>query len=74
MKDGSFVGAVGEQLGQEGEQAEQRAQHGEAALAILNIGGGDHAVHEQALGIHENVALLALDQLGRIKAGRTRLD
>jgi hypothetical protein len=70
MKDWSLVGAVGEQFRQKGEQAEQGTQQRKPAVAILNIGGGHHAVQEQALGIDENVPLFALDQLGRIKAGR----
>jgi len=70
VKDRSFVGAVGEQLCEIGEQAEQRRQQGQAAVAILNVGGGDDAVQEQALGIDQNVPLLALDQLARVKAGR----
>ena len=70
MKDRSFIGAVGEEFPEEWEHAEQRRQQGDAAVAILNVGGGDNAVQEQALGIEENVALLALDQLARIKAGR----
>src|SRR5208337_4807114 len=38
-KDRSFVGAVGEQLLEEGKQAEERRQQGEATIAILNVGG-----------------------------------
>ena len=70
VKDRPVIGAVGEQFSQEGEQAEQRRQQSQAAVAILNVGGGDDAVQEQALRIDENVPLLALDQLARIKAGR----
>ena len=69
-KDRPLVGAVGEQLFEKGEEAEQRRQQREAAVAVLNVGGGDDAVQEQALGIDEDVPLLALDQLARIKAGR----
>src|SRR3990172_8381577 len=69
-EDRPLIGAVGEQFSQEREQAEQRRQQGEAAVAILNVGGGDDAVQEQALRIDQNMTLLALDQLARIKAGR----
>ena len=69
-EDRSLVGAVGEQPFEKGEQAEQCRQQGEAAVAILNVGGGDDAVQEQALGIDEDVSLPALDQLARVKAGR----
>jgi hypothetical protein len=70
VKDRPLVGAVGEQLLEIGDQAEHRRQQNQAAIAILNIGGDDDAAQEQALGIDENVPLLALDQLARIKAGR----
>jgi hypothetical protein len=69
-KDRSFVGAVGEQLLEVGKQAEERRQQGDAAIAILNVGGGDDAVQKQSLRVDQNVPLLALDQLARIKAGR----
>ena len=70
MKDRSFIGAVGEQFFEKGEQAEQRREERAAAVAILNVGGGDEAVQQQALGIDQNMALLALDQLARIEAVR----
>ena len=38
--------------------------------AFLNVGGGYGTVQEQALRIDENVALLARDQLARVKTGR----
>ena len=38
-----------------------------AAIAILNVGGGDQAVQQQALCIDQNMALLALGQLARIE-------
>jgi hypothetical protein len=70
VKDRPFIGAVGEQFSQEGKQAEQGREQREAAVAILDIGGGDDAVQEQALGIDENMPLLALDQLTRVEAVR----
>ena len=63
-----LIGAVGEQFLEKGKHAEQRRQEREAAVAILNVGGGDSAVQEQALGIDQNMALLALDQFTRIEA------
>jgi len=69
-EDWPLIGAVGEQFSEKREQTEQRRQQGEAAVAILNVCGGDDAVQEQALGIDEDVPLLALDQLARIEAGR----
>lgn len=68
VKDRPLIGVVGEQLSEKGEQAEQRCQEHAAAVAILNVGGGDDAVQEQALRIDQNMAFLALDQLARIEA------
>ena len=70
MKDRAVIGAVGEQLAQEGEQAEQCAQQRDAAVAVLDVGGGDEALEQQALGVDQDVALLALDQLAGIEAVR----
>ena len=68
MKDRPFIGAVGGQFSEKGEQAEQRRQERPAAVAILDVGGGDDAAQEQALRIDQNMALLALDQLACIEA------
>ena len=43
-------------------------QQRETAVAILNVGGGDDAVQQQALRIDQNMPLLALDQLAGIEA------
>ena len=64
------VGAVGKQLLEKRELPEQRGQDREAAIAILNIGGGDQRMQQQSQSIDENVALLALDQLAAIKPVR----
>ncbi len=70
VKERPLIGAVGEQFPEKGKQTEQCRQQFEAAVAILNVGGGDDAVQQQALRIDQNMALLALDQLARIEAGR----
>ncbi len=70
MKDRPVIGAVGEQLPEEREQAEQRRQKHNPAVAILDVGGGDETVEQQTLGVDQDVALLALDQLARIEAVR----
>ena len=70
MKDRPVIGAVGEQLAQEREQAEQLRQQRDAAVAVLDVGCGDQAAQQQALGVDQDVALLALDQLARIEARR----
>ncbi len=66
----SLIGAVGEQFAQEGKQAEQCREQRQATIAILNVGGGDQAVQQQAMCIDQNMALLALDQLARIEPAR----
>ena len=68
VKDRPLIGAVGKQRLQKREQSEQRRQQRDAAVAILDVGGGDAAVQQQALGIDQDMALLALDQLARIEA------
>ena len=64
----ALVGAVGEQFPEKGKQTEQGRQQRETAVAILNVGGGDDAVQQQALRIDQNMPLLALDQLAGIEA------
>jgi len=70
VKDRPAIGAVGEQFSEKRKLAEQCRQERESAVAILNVGGGDDAVQEQALRIDQNMPLLALDQLARIEAVR----
>ena len=70
VKDRPLIGAVGEQFSEKGKPTEQCRQQREAAVAILNVGGGDDTVQQQALRIDQNMALLALDQLARVEAGR----
>ena len=68
VKDRALIGAVGEQFPEKGKQTEQGRQQRETAVAILNVGGGDDAVQQQALRIDQNTPLLALDQLAGIEA------
>ena len=68
VKDRPLIGAVGEQFPEKGKQTEQGRQQRETAGAILNVGGGDDAVQQQALRIDQNMPLLALDQLAGIEA------
>ena len=65
-----LVAAVGVELHQEREQPEQRSHQQHTAIAVLDIGGVDDRVQQQALGIYEKVALLALDPFARIEARR----
>ena len=68
VKDRPLIGAIGEQFPEKGKQTEQGRQQRETAVAILNVGGGDDAVQQQALRIDQNMPLLALDQLAGIEA------
>ena len=68
VKDRPLIGAVGEQFPEKGKQTEQGRQQRETAVAILNVGGGDDAVQQQALRIDPNMPLLALGQLAGIEA------
>ena len=70
VKDRPFIGAVGEQFSEKGEQAEQGRQQRKRAVTVLDVGGGDDAVEQQALGIDQDMPLLALDQFARVEAVR----
>ena len=67
-EDRPGIGAVGEQLSQEGELSEQRGQQQHAAIAVLHVGSGDQSVQQQSELIDQNVAFLALDQLAGVEA------
>jgi hypothetical protein len=68
LEDWSGRGAVGEQLAQERELSEQGGQQPDAAVAVLNVGGGHQGVQHQPQCIDQDMALLALDQLAGIEA------
>ena len=67
-EDRPGIGAVREQLTQEGKLSEQGGQQQHAAIAVLHVGGGDQSVQQQPELIDQNVAFLALDQLAGIEA------
>jgi hypothetical protein len=69
-KDRPLIGAVGKQLLEEWKLPEQRCQQCDAAIAILNAGGMNDSVQQQAQRIDQNMPLLALDQLAGIEAVR----
>ena len=66
----TLVAAVGVELEQEGIQSEQRAHQQHAAVAILDVGGVDDRLHQQALRVDQDVPLLAFDLLARVIARR----
>ena len=65
-----LIPAVGVELQQEGVEAEQRRHQQHATIAVLDVGGVDDGLHQQALGVDENMALLALDLLSRVVTRR----
>ena len=62
-KQWALIAAIGEEFHQERKQAEHGRHDECAAVAILNISGMNDSMNQQALGIDENVPLLALDLL-----------
>jgi len=66
----SLVAAVGVEFQQGRVPAEQRAHQQDAAVAVLNTGRMDNGLHQETLGIDEDVTLLALDLLAGVKARR----
>ena len=66
----SLIGCIGKELCQERMQPEHRGEQHDAAIAILDVGGMNNGVQQQAQRIYEKMALLALDLLARIIARR----
>jgi len=65
-----LIAGVGKQLFQERIHPEQGSKQQDAAVTILDIGGMNDGVEQQAQRVYENMALLALDLLARIIAMR----
>ena len=66
----ALIGGVGKELLQKGMQPEHCGEQQDAAIAVLDAGGMNDGVQQQAQRIYENVALLAFDLLARIIAMR----
>ncbi len=66
----ALVSAIGKKLQEERKESEQGCHDHHAAVTVLDVGGVDEGMHQQALGIDENVPFLALDLLSRIVAMR----
>jgi hypothetical protein len=62
-------GAGNPVLGQERIQAEQRRHQQRPAIMALKIGGMHRRMHQEAMRVHEGMALPAFDLLAAIKAG-----
>ena len=65
-----LIAGIGEQLLQKRIHPEQGCQKQNAAVAVLDIGGMNDHVQQQAQRIYENMALLALDLFARVIAMR----
>ncbi len=70
----ALIAAVGVELQQKRKQAEQCAHQEYATVAILDIGGMNDGVQQQALRIYQDMTLLALDFLARVIAVRIDRD
>ena len=66
----SLIAAVGKELFQKWEQAEQRRQQKDAAVAVRYIGWMNDGVQQKTKRIYKNMPLLALDLLSCIVAIR----
>jgi len=64
------IGAVGKQLLEERELSEHSGQEHQPAIAILDIGGCNQSVQQQAQRVDKDMAFLAFDQLAGIESGR----
>ena len=67
-----LIATVGVKLQQEREQPEHRSHQQHATVAVLDIGGVDDGLHQQALCVDQDVPLLALDLLPGIVTMRVR--
>ena len=70
LKLRSLIAAVGKELFQKWEQAEQRRQQKDATVAVLYIGRMNDGVQQKSKRIYKNMPLLALDLLSCIVAIR----
>ena len=70
LKLRSAISAVGKQPGQKRKRAEQSRHQRRAAVTVLDVGGVDDRLHQQALRIDEDVALFAHDLLAGVVTRR----
>ena len=61
-----LIAAIGEEFAQERIQTEQSRENHNPTVAILNVGGMNHGLKQEAYGIDEDVTLLAFDLLARV--------
>ena len=70
LKLRSLIAAIGKELFQKWEQAEQRRQQKDATVAVLYIGWMNDGVQQKTKRIYENMPFLTLDLLSCIVAIR----
>ena len=70
LEFGSLITAIGIELEQEWEHAEQGGDQQHPAVAILKVGGMNDRVQQQPLRVYQDMALLPLDLLACVIAGR----
>lgn len=70
MKLRPLIAGVGVKFQEERIQSEQCRHQHDTAVTILDIGRVARCLHQQALRIDEDMPLLALDPLARVKTGR----
>ena len=66
----SGVGAIGEDVAQPGEGPSDRGEQRRRAVAVLDMGGVNHAGDEPPAGVGEDMALAPLNQLAGVEPAR----
>ena len=74
LENWPLVSTIGIEFEQKRMEAKQRRHEEDTAVTVLNIRRMDHGVHQQALRVNQNMALLSLDLLARIIAVRVDRD
>jgi len=70
LEFGSLITAIGIELEQEWEHAEQGGDQQHPAVAILKVGGMNDRVQQQPLRVYQDMALLPPDLLACVITGR----
>ena len=70
LEDRPLIAAIGEEFAQERVEAKQGRKYQNAAIAVLDISRMNDRMHQQALGVDENMPFLALDLFACIVAIR----
>ena len=66
----SGVGAIGEDVAQPGEGPSDRGEQRRRTVAVLDMGGVNHAGDEPPAGVGEDMALAPLNQLAGVEPAR----